>query len=252
MRSHLLCCACLSALAAAGCGGDGDGARDPADRPQADLPTGGEPYELDPDRFSTRIDNPYWPMAVGSRWVYREVEGGEVQRVVVTVTDRTRRIANGVTARVVHDVVSAGGQTIEDTDDWYAQDDEGNVWYLGEDTTEYEDGKPVTKAGSWEAGVDGALAGVIMPAAPRPGLEYRQEYLEGEAEDTGRVLSLDDQAQVPFGHFDDVLLTKDFTPVEPDVLEYKLYARGVGPVLVLSPSGGGGGREELLRFTPGG
>ena len=254
-RTHLIALGAAAALglgtaAIAGCGGDDDTTS--ARSGPAPLPTGGEPYELDPARFSTEIDNPYWPMAVGSRWVYREIEGDEVQRVVVTVTGRTREIANGITARVVHDVVSAGGETIEDTDDWYAQDDAGNVWYLGEETTEYENGKPKTTAGSWEAGVGGALAGVIMPAEPVPGLEYRQEYLKGEAEDTGRVLSLDDQAEVPFGHFDDVLLTKDFTPVQPDVLEYKLYARGVGPVLVLSPSGGGGGREELLRFTPGG
>jgi hypothetical protein len=213
------------------------------------LPRGSEPVELDPADFSTRIDNPYWPMAPGSRWVYRETgsEGNE-QRVVVTVTNRTKTVAAGITARVVRDVVTEDGQPVEVTDDWYAQDDCGNVWYLGEDTTEYENGKPVSRAGSWEAGVDGAQAGVIVPAKPRVGLHYRQEYYAGEAEDAAEVLSLDEQAEMAFGHFTNVLLAKDFTPLQPKVLEYKLYAKGVGPVLVLGVSGGSD-REELLRFS---
>jgi hypothetical protein len=223
----------------------GDDGRDCSDP----LPRGSEPVDLDPADFSTRIDHPYWPMAPGSRWVYRETDSeGNEQKVVVTVTSRTKTVAAGVEARVVRDVVTQEGQPVEVTDDWYAQDDCGNVWYLGEDTTEYEDGKPVSKAGSWEAGVDGAQAGVIMPAEPRVGLHYRQEHYAGEAEDAGRVLSTDEQAEVPFGHFTGVLLTKDFTPLEPKVLEYKLYAKGVGPVLVLAVSGGAD-REELVRFS---
>jgi len=191
------------------------------------------------------IDNPYWPMRPGSQWVYREGS----QRVVVTVTDRTK-VVNGITARVIHDVVTEKGKPVEVTDDWYAQDTAGNVWYLGEDTTEYENGRPVSKEGSWEAGVDGARAGIIMPAKPRVGMRYRQEFYKGHAEDKAQVLSLNEQAQVPFGHFRRVLLTKDFTPLEPKVLEYKLYARGVGPVLVFSVSGGGDD-EELVRFKRG-
>ena len=123
-------------------------------------------------------------MRVGSRWVYRETDSeGTRQRVVVTVTDRTKLIANGVTARVVRDVVTEGGEPVEVTDDWYAQDRAGNIWYLGEATTDYENGKPVSTEGSFEAGVDGAQAGVIMPAHPRPGMRYRQEYYRGHAED---------------------------------------------------------------------
>jgi hypothetical protein len=203
---------------------------------------------LGPGDFTTRIDNPYLPMRPGSRWVYRETDtDGTVQRVVVKVTRRTRRIANGVTARVVRDTVTERGRLVEDTFDWFAQDRAGNVWYLGEDTTEFEDGKPISKAGSWEAGVDGARAGIVMLARPRPGRGYRQEHYEGEAEDRARVLSLDDQAQVPAGHFRGVLMTKDWTPLEPKVLEYKLYAKGVGLVVALQVSGGGG-REELIRY----
>ncbi|HEX9717987.1 MAG TPA: hypothetical protein VGA93_08605 [Actinomycetota bacterium] len=213
------------------------------------LPQGSDPVTLDPADFVGQIDNPYWPMAPGTRWIYRESDPqGNAQKVKVTVTARTRDIL-GIDATVVHDVVSERGQLIENTFDWYAQDTCGNVWYLGENTKEYENGEVVTTAGSWEAGVDGAQAGVVVPADPQVGLTYRQEYYAGEAEDAAEILSLDEQAQVTFGHFRDVLLTKDFTPLHRRVLEYKLYAKGVGPVLALGISGGSD-REELIRFTP--
>ena len=212
----------------------------------ADLPQGDEPVELDPADFTTDIDNPYWPMEVGTRWSYREVdEEGVERRVVVVVTSKTKKLANGITARVVRDTVTEDGDLVEDTFDWYAQDDQGAIWYLGEDTAEFEDGELVSREGSFEAGVDGALPGIIMPANPEPGMRYRQEYYEGEAEDNGAVLGIKEMAEVPYGQFDGVLLTRDTSVIEPDVLEYKLYARGVGPVLVLGVSGGGG-REELL------
>ena len=241
----LLICGCL---VVASCGEADDRTSD-QDAAAVELPRGAEPVDLDPADFSVQIDNPYWPMAPGSRWVYREADGeGGVQKVIVTVTDRTKRIANGVAARVVRDVVTANGKPVEVTDDWYAQDGEGNVWYMGERTAEYEDGRVVSRAGSWESGVDGAEPGIAMPAEPRPGLAYRQEHYAGEAEDRARVLSVDEQAEVPFGHFTDLLLTRDSTPLEPRVLEYKLYARGVGPVLTLAVSGGSG-REELISFA---
>ena len=233
------------AILLAGCGGSaGERRSDPA---AADLPQGSDSVDLDPAAFSTEIDNRYWPMAPGTRWTYREVaEEGEELVVVVTVSSETRTIANGITARVVRDTVTRDGELLEDTVDWYAQDERGNVWYLGEDTAEFDGGSVTTRAGSWEAGVDGALPGVIVPADPLDGMAYRQEHDEGEAEDAGEVLSVAEQTEVPAGHFSDVLLTKDTTALEPDVLEYKLYAPGVGPVLVLGVSGGSG-REELLR-----
>jgi hypothetical protein len=201
-----------------------------------------------PGDYTTRVDNAWWPMKPGTRWVYRETEGGHTQRVTVTVTRRAKRVAAGIDALVVHDLVTERGRWVENTYDWYAQDRAGNVWYLGEDTTEYEDGEAVSREGSWEAGVDGARAGIVMPAHPRVGMGYRQEYYAGHAEDRARVLSLDEQAGVPFGHFAHVLMTKDFTRLEPRVVEYKFYARGVGPVLTLGASGGAG-REELVRFN---
>ena len=215
---------------------------------QADLPQGSEPVKLDPADFTTRIDNPYWPMAPGDKWVYRETDSGTEQRVEVTVTNQTRQIANGIEARVVHDVVTEEDQLVEVTDDWYAQDKAGNVWYLGEDTAEYENGKVTTRSGSFEAGVDGEQAGVIMPADPQDGMAYRQEYYKGEAEDKAEVLSTDEQVEVPFGYFQGALMTKDLVPLEPKVSEYKLYARDVGPVLTVKTSGGRG-REELISYA---
>ena len=203
--------------------------------------------ELDPADFVARIDNPYWPMAPGSRWVYREIDDeGNEQRVEVTVTHRRKTIL-GIEATVVHDVVSEDGAVIEDTYDWYAQDRDGNVWYLGEDTKEYRRGEVVGTNGSWEAGVDGAQAGVVMPSDPEVGMAYRQEYYAGEAEDAGEILSLDEDVEVPYGSFEGILKTRDTTPLEPDVVEEKYYAREIGPVLAVAVSGGSG-REELLSF----
>jgi hypothetical protein len=203
-------------------------------------------FAAGPDDFTTRIDNPYLPLRPGTRQVYRETDAdGTVQRVVVRVTRRTKRVASGIVGRVVRDTVTEDGELVEDTFDWYAQDRKGNVWYLGEKTTEYEDGKPVSTAGSFEDGVDGARRGIVMLARPRVGREYAQEHAPGVAEDRARVLSRDEQAEVPAGHYEKVLLTRDWNPLEPDVLEYKLYAKGVGLVLALGVSGGGG-REELL------
>lgn len=219
----------------------------PTTAPGDALPEGDEAVELDPADFTTEIDNPYWPMVPGTRWTYREVDPeGAVQEVVVVVTADTKTLANGITARVVRDTVTLDGEIIEDTFDWYAQDVAGNVWYLGEDTAEFENGEIVSKAGSFEAGVDGALPGIIVPANPEPGMRYRQEYYEGEAEDNGEVLSTNEMAEVPYGQFDGMLLTKDTITIEPDVLEYKLYAPGIGPVLILGVSGGGG-RQELIQ-----
>jgi hypothetical protein len=232
------------ALAAGGCGDDDSGNGAPS------LPTGGEPAELDPAEFTTEIDNPYWPMTPGSTWTYRESDPEGELTVEVTVTEETKTIANGVEARVVHDVVSQDGEPVEVTDDWYAQDADGNVWYLGEDTAEYEDGKVASREGSFEAGVDGAEPGIVMPGDPEPGLEYRQEFLEGEAEDYARVLGSATRVVVPFGKFDDVLQTEDVNPLgDPIQVENKFYAEGVGPILTLDLTGAG--REELVSYAPG-
>jgi hypothetical protein len=129
-----------------------------------ETPQGGEPVHLDPAAFTTKIDNPYWPMAPGSRWVYRETDSeGAKGRIELTIPDRTKRIANGIEARVVRDVVTENGKFVELTDDWYAQDSVGNIWYMGEKTAEYKNGKVKTTKGSFEAGVDGAQPGTAIP-----------------------------------------------------------------------------------------
>ncbi|HKO75353.1 MAG TPA: hypothetical protein VJU01_08570 [Gaiellaceae bacterium] len=217
----------------------------------AGLPVDGKPFPIDPSEFTTEIDNPYWPMKPGSQWVFRETDAeGTVSRVVVTVLDKTKMIANGVEARVVHDQVTEGDQVVEDTYDWYAQDADGNLWYLGEDTTEYENGRPKTKEGSWEAGVDGALPGIIMPADPRVGMTYREEYYKGHAEDGASIISTDALAKVPYGRLEHGVQTRNFSGIEPDVIEEKIYAEGVGVVLEITVSGGSD-RDELLSYHEG-
>jgi hypothetical protein len=208
------------------------------------LPQGSDPVKLDPADFTTEIDNPYWPISRGKRWVYTNPD----ERIVVTRTSRKKTVA-GIRAVVLTDVVTSPDSRdyVEVTKDWYAQDADGNVWYLGEDTKEYENGRVASTEGSWEHGVRGAYAGIIIPADPEPGLEYRQEYYKGEAEDGAKVLSLDATAKVPFGTFENCLKTEDTTRLEPDVVEYKYYARNVGPVLRTNAEGGG--REELVSFT---
>lgn len=214
-----------------------------------ELPHGSQTVDLDPADFSARITNQYWPMAPGTRWVYAETESnGARLRVVVTVTHRTREIA-GIDARVVRDVVTEQGEIVEKTFDWYAQDSGGSVWYLGEFTREYENGEPVSTEGSFEHGVDGAQAGVVVPARPVPGCSYRQQYYEGEAEDRGRILTVKDDIKVRGQQYRNLMTTSDRVPTEPFVLEHKFYAPRVGPVLAVgvSPTGS---REELVRYDP--
>jgi hypothetical protein len=178
------------------------------------------------------VDNPWFPLPPGRHWTYRE---GKV-RDVVTVRG-TRLMANGVVARVVHDESREHGRPVEVTDDYYAQDTHGTVWYLGEATTAYEKGKPPSTEGSWEAGVDGAKPGIIMPARPKVGMAYRQEFLKGHAEDHAKIVSLRERVKVPLRRFRHTLMTLETTPLEPDVLEAKFYARGVGVVLAVGLSG---------------
>lgn len=238
-----------STAVVAGCGGNGDtttGAAPSRDSStsQTASPTPSSTGEStptdtvttlptpDPADFVTKIDNPWMPWQPGSRWVYTGSSEDGPERTVVTVTDRTKVVA-GIEAVVVHDVVYRNGVLLEDTYDWYAQDREGNVWYLGEQTKEY-DGKKVDTHGSWEAGVDGAVAGIAMLASPTPGDAYYQEYYKGEAEDQARVLSLNASAVVPYGRVSPLLKTRDFTQLEPAAAEHKYYAKGVGVVLEAS------------------
>ena len=199
-----------------------------AEQPAADYAP-----EIDPSNFVKEVDSPYFPLESGMTWVYEGQTEEGPERVEVTVLQETKRVM-GVECVILRDRVWLNGELIEDTFDWHAQDKEGDVWYFGENSKELENGKVVSKAGSWEAGVDGALPGIIMPADPKVGDSYRQEYYKGEAEDMAKVISLDGAGlngavSTRYDTFSkDVLVTKDWNPLEPDILEHKYYAPGIG------------------------
>jgi hypothetical protein len=198
----------------------------------------------DPADFVDTVDNPWFPLEPGRVWTYSSIGGEGRQTDVATVLDRTR-VVQGVTTTVVHDVATdPRGKVLADTFDWYAQDAAGNVWYFGEDTTAYDERKP-SKEGSWEAGVDGARAGLLMPAKPRVGDGYAQEFRAGVAEDRGRILALDATREVPFGSYDHLVQTEDTTPLEPGLVEQKYYARGIGVVAEETVAGG----SELVQLV---
>jgi len=195
--------------------------------------------------------NPYFPLIPGTQWVYDGHDEGVHARDVVTVTRRTRRIT-GIRTTVVNDRVYIGGRLREHTSDYYAANRRGTVRYYGERTaTLKRDGTLESREGSWLAGTDGARAGVFMPAHPRVGQAFRQEFLAGEAEDHFRVLSLHASITVPFGSFDGtVLKTKEWTPLEPRVRDRKYYVRGIGQVAEATVRGGSE-RYALVAFHPG-
>jgi hypothetical protein len=233
--------AAVSLVALAACGDDdststagGGGSSTTAQAPVIDPGDGGN-YQpkIDPDNFVDVIDNPYLPYPVGASWTYEGTEDGETEIVKVTVTPERKEIM-GIPATVVRDTVTTGdGEVVEDTYDWF------------------ENGKAASTSGSWEAGVDGALPGIVMQAHPEVGQAYRQEYYVGEAEDLAEVDQLDATESVPFGDFDQLVVIKEWNPLEPDVVEEKYFAPGVGLVLEVKTEGGDG-RSELTEYTAGG
>ncbi len=205
---------------------------------------------LDPKNFVDVIDNPYLPFPAGASWRYEGTADGEAEIIEVTVTGERKEIM-GISAVVVRDTVSVVGAVVEDTYDWYAQDAQGNVWYLGEDVKDFENGQVVSTAGSWEAGVDGALPGIVMPGVPAPGDPYRQEYYAGEAEDMMQILEVGSSLTAGGRVYDDVVRTRDWSPLEPDVVEEKAYARGVGKIVERKTIGGDGFAELVSSSLPG-
>jgi len=206
--------------------------------------------QIDPTKFTHPVDNPYLPFMPGMKWTYQGVdEEGNQETTTVEVLTETRTVM-GIAATDVHDFVQVGGRTVEDTHDWYAQDDDGNVWYLGEDTTAYDSDGSTSKEGSWEGGVDGALPGIVMPATPAvTGTGYRQEYLKGSAEDMAIVVATRVDQSVGGNAYHDVVVTQEWTPLEPDITEQKSYAPGVG-VITEDIIRGATEHVELAGFTP--
>jgi hypothetical protein len=190
------------------------------------------------------IDNKYFPLKPGTTFTYEGTKEGEPQSDELIVTDRTKDV-DGITARVVRDNAYENGKLVEFTDDWYAQDDDGNVWYMGEFTNELENGKVVSTEGSWEAGVKGGKPGIFMEANPQVGDTYQQEFSKGIAEDQAEIVSLTDSVCVPYGCFTNVLETKETTPLEPGVEEHKFFAPGVGDIKEQLVKGG----SEILELT---
>ncbi len=196
--------------------------------------------------FTPHVDNPWYPLKPGTVFTYRGVKDGLPARDVVTVTPETKRIA-GAECVVVRDFLYLRGRLRERTTDWYSQDARGNVWYFGEATAELDaHGRVTSTEGSWQAGRDGARAGIYMPAHPRVGQTGRQEYYRGQAEDHFRVLSLHASVRVPYVASHAALLTVEWTPLEPSVRDHKLYVRRIGTVREQTVRGGDE-RLELLE-----
>jgi len=240
---HKLIIAFMAAVALAGCASNGStsappGTTKPVDTgsptpdrapPAWTVPLSQDPYRpnVDPAQFTDKIANRYFPLVPGNVMVYEGTRDGVPLRIELTVTNETKVIM-GVRTMVVRDIVT--GALDERTSDWYAQDTAGNVWYFGEDTKEYKNGVVSSTAGSWEAGVDGALAGIIMQASPAQGQAYRQEYRPTVAEDVALIKQLGASAEVPAGSYSDVLVTNDRDLLDLNKDEDKYFAPGVGLV----------------------
>jgi hypothetical protein len=192
---------------------------------------------LQASTLSTNVDNPLWPLVPGTVFTF-----GGAEDVTVSVTSQSKSVL-GVPVVAVQDTVREGGEVVEDTFDWYAQDQAGNVWYMGEDTKEYRGGEVSSTAGSWEAGVDGAEPGIVMQAHAAVGQRYRQEFLACEAEDEAEVIAAEQEVTVPYGTLTGCLQTHELTRLEPDVSESKYYCPGIG--LVLEVNDHNGDRVEL-------
>jgi hypothetical protein len=203
--------------------------------------------KFDPCNFGNQIiDNPYFTLIPGTTFTYQTKTEDGTEKDMVIVTNETKEIL-GITTTVVWDRVWLDEELTEETFDWHAQDKQGNVWYMGEDSKEYENGKVVSTEGSWEAGVDGAKPGIIMEANPQVGDSYRQEYYPGHAEDAAKVVSLNETVKVPFGTFTNCLQTKDVSLLEPTQDEDKYYCTSVGGV-TLEVANDSGERTELIDF----
>ena len=207
------------------------------------------PLQLDPGNFVSEVNNPYFPLTSGTTFIYEGETEGVPTRDVMTVTKVTKEILD-VTTTVVHHLSYEDGVLIEDTFDWFAQDKDGNVWYFGEDTKELdENGNVISTEGSWEAGVNGAEPGIVMLADPKKGDRYQQESAPDVAEDMAQVVGFEDSLCVSYGCFENVLVTKEWSPFDKGVVENKYYAEGVGFIFGDMVKGGDE-QSELVRVRP--
>jgi hypothetical protein len=211
--------------------------------PASSAPSCPRPAPL-PGEFVGLIDNPYFPLKPGTTLTYRGKIDGRSATDVFSVTNGTKVIL-GVTTTVVHDEVFIKGELVEDTEDWFAQDADGNVWYLGEDTKELENGQVVSTEGSWEAGVDNARAGIFMPAEPKVGQVFKQEDAKNVAEDCFRIVELNASVKTRFVSSNEALKTEEFSLIDPGLVDNKHYVRDIG----LVRDQGGSDLLELVSVT---
>ena len=230
----------LVAALTAGCSGGDD---------SADTPTAPLAAAPGPSHFKHPEANPYFPLTPGTITRLRGTDDGEKYLETVTVTSRTELI-QGVRTTVISDVNRrSNGVLAERTTDWYAADDQGNVWYFGENTATYDEhGKVESREGTWRAGRKGAKAGLIMPANPKATDAYRQEYLAGDAEDQAWIVGAADKIKVPAGSYDHVVRSYEWSRLEPGVVSVKFYAPGVG-IVAERDVAGGSERFELLSVS---
>lgn len=200
--------------------------------------------QINPADFISGVNNKYFSLIPGSTLIYEAKTDEGTERIEVTTLNETRTVM-GVECIIVWDRVFLNDELMEDTLDWFAQDKEGNVWYFGEDSKEIKDGQVISRAGSWESGIDEAKPGIIMSANPEIGVQYRQEYYKGQAEDMGEVIAIDEKVEVPYGSFEHCLKTRDWTPLEKNTDEYKYYSSEIGAV-VLELGVYSGERVELV------
>jgi len=232
----------ITLFVAGGCGGTTDGK---TEKTQS-VNTGADYNpQISSANFVNKNDNRYFPLTPGKTYIYEGKKDGETEINEVKILTETRQIM-GVTCVVVNDKVTVNGELVEETYDWYAQHKNGDVWYFGEDSKEYENGVVKSTKGSWEAGKDGAKPGIIMKADPKAGESWRQEYYKGEAEDMGEVIAVGESVTVKAGSYQGCVRTKDWTPLEPRVAENKLYCPEVG-VVKTEMVEGGTDRTELTR-----
>jgi len=220
----------------------------PSASPEPPAPATSATPKFDPANFVAVVDNPWFPLKPGTTYTYRGSKEGQKAVDVYTVTKKTK-VVGGVKATVVHDELFLNGRLAERTDDWYAQDKQGNVWYLGEATAELNgSGSVISTGGSWETGVAGARAGIYMPAHPKIGAAAPQEQFPGQAEDYFVVLLTNVTTKVPIGSFKGVLVTAEWTPLEPNILTKKFYASGLGELREADVVGGDE-KLELIKVT---
>jgi hypothetical protein len=243
---------------AAGCGSSGTKLSSPKNQttstgaPTASTPTvtlavtANYHPKIDATKFSNHVTNKYFPLTPGKTYHYQGVRDGKPTEHTFTVTHDTK-VVMGVRCAVIRDDVTQSQSLVEKTTDWYSQDNLGNVWYFGEDTAEYQNGVVTNTAGTWEAGVDKAQPGIVMPAHPKVGQAFRQEYRPGVALDEARILSTNATVRVPAGTYRHVVITFDKNPLDPSKKERKFFAPGVGFVRAVLHGGGHTETTELVK-----